>query len=94
MTDFGTPVQTVDTFTQGGIMREWVIEPRGNWEHTAYHRHRFIIEVKQQVDDPSRLVRPGFIGESCRSTFRTSKCARCCRSSPISRPEHHYQATR
>jgi len=71
VTDFGTPVQTVDAFTQGNGSRI-VIEPRGNWEHTAYQTdNRFIIEVKQQVDDPSRLVRPGFIGEKLSLDFQS-----------------------
>jgi type IV pilus assembly protein PilQ len=70
VTDFGTPVQTVATFAQGNNTRV-VIEPRGNWEHTAYQTdNRFIIEVKQQVEDPSRLVRPGFIGEKLSLDFQ------------------------
>ncbi|MCC7484131.1 MAG: type IV pilus secretin PilQ [Burkholderiales bacterium] len=69
--DFGTPVQTVDAITQGAAAR-LVIEPRGNWEHTAYQTdNRFIIEVKQQVDDPSRLVRPGFVGEKLSLDFQS-----------------------
>ena len=71
VTDFGTPVQTVDAFTQGSGAR-LVIEPRGNWEHTAYQTdNRFIIEVKQQVEDPNRLVRPGFVGEKLSLDFQS-----------------------
>src|SRR5205814_1879645 len=33
--DFGTPVNTVATFQQGENVR-MVIEPKGQWEHTAY----------------------------------------------------------
>jgi type IV pilus assembly protein PilQ len=70
VTDFGTPVQTIDAFTQGGSTR-MVIEPRGNWEHTAYQTDtRFIIEVKQVVEDLSRLVRPGFTGEKLSLNFQ------------------------
>jgi type IV pilus assembly protein PilQ len=70
VTDFGTPVQTVDAIAQGANTRV-VIEPRGNWEHTAYQTdNRFIIEVKQQVEDPNRLVRPGFIGEKLSLDFQ------------------------
>jgi hypothetical protein len=91
VTDFGTPVRTIDAFTQGAGARV-VIEPRGNWEHTAYQTDtRFIIEVKQQIEDPNRLVKPGFVG--CRSTSRAWKCARCCRSSPISRGSTSSPAT-
>jgi type IV pilus assembly protein PilQ len=70
VTDFGTPVQTIDAFTQGNNAR-LVIEPRGNWEHTAYQTDtRFIVEVKQVVEDPSRLVRPGFTGEKLSLNFQ------------------------
>jgi type IV pilus assembly protein PilQ len=56
VTDFGTPVQTVDAITQGGNAR-LVITPRGNWEHSAYQTdNRFIIEVKPLVEDPNKLV--------------------------------------
>jgi len=69
--DFGTPVQTVDAFAQGTGSR-LVIEPRGNWEHTAYQTdNRFIIEVKPQVEDPSRLLRPGFVGEKLSLDFQS-----------------------
>jgi len=71
VTDFGTPVQTVDAFSQGAGAR-LVIEPRGTWEHTAYQTdNRFIIEVKQQIEDPNRLVRPGFVGEKLSLDFQS-----------------------
>ena len=71
VTDFGTPVQTIDAFSQGAGARI-VIEPRGNWEHTAYQTdNRFIIEVKQQVEDPNRLVKPGFVGEKLSLDFQS-----------------------
>lgn len=70
VTDFGTPVQRVDTFAQGNNARI-VIEPSGNWEHTAYQTdNRFIVEVKQVVEDPNRLVRPGFTGEKLSLNFQ------------------------
>ncbi len=70
VTDFGTPVQTIDAYTQGGNARV-VIEPRGNWEHTAFQTDtRFIVEVKQVVEDPSRLVRPGYTGEKLSLNFQ------------------------
>src|SRR5262249_6666673 len=47
-------------------------EPGGNWDHTAYQTYnRFIIEVKQQVEDPNRLVRPGFVGEKLSLDFQS-----------------------
>ncbi len=73
VTDFGTPVQTIDALTQGNNAR-LVITPRGNWEHSAYQtENRFIIEVKQIVEDPSRLVpgtRPGYRGEKLSLNFQ------------------------
>jgi type IV pilus assembly protein PilQ len=55
--DFGTPVQLVDTFTQGDNTR-LVIEPKGNWEYSAYQTdNKFIIEVKQVIEDASKLAK-------------------------------------
>jgi type IV pilus assembly protein PilQ len=73
VTDFGTPVQTVDALAQGSNAR-LVITPRGNWEHSAYQTdNRFIVEVKQIVEDPNRLVqgsRPGYQGEKISLNFQ------------------------
>ena len=70
VTDFGTPVQTVEAFSQAGNTR-LVITPRGNWEHSAYQTdNRFIVEVKQVVEDPNRLVRPGYVGEKLSLNFQ------------------------
>ncbi len=73
VTDFGTPVQTVDAITQGGNAR-LVITPRGNWEHSAYQTdNRFIIEVKPLVEDPNKLVQgsgPGYKGEKLSLNFQ------------------------
>jgi type IV pilus assembly protein PilQ len=70
VTDFGTPVQVVESFTQGGNTR-LVIQPRGNWEHSAYQTdNRFIVEVKQVVEDPNRIVRPGYVGEKLSLNFQ------------------------
>jgi type IV pilus assembly protein PilQ len=53
--DFATPVQDVDTFAQGNNVR-MVIEPKGNWEHSAYQTdNKFIVEVKPVVTDPNKL---------------------------------------
>ncbi len=68
--DFGTPVERVDAFAQGNNARI-VIEPSGNWEHTAYQTDtRFIVEVKRVIEDPNRLVRPGFTGEKLSLNFQ------------------------
>lgn len=71
--DFGTPVQRVDAVAQGSNTR-LIIEPRGNWEHSAYQTdNRFILEVKQIVEDPNKLVqgsRPGYRGEKLSLNFQ------------------------
>src|SRR5919198_282677 len=56
--DFGTPVNTVATFQQGENVR-MVIEPKGQWEHTAYQSDtQFVLEVKPLAADPSRAGAP------------------------------------
>ena len=71
VTDFGTLVQTIDTFPQGGNTRI-VIEPRGAWEHTAYQTDtRFIVEVKTQPEDTGRIARGGgYTGEKLSLNFQ------------------------
>ncbi len=68
--DFGTPVDTIETFTQGNNTR-MVITPRGAWEHSAYQTdNRFILEVKKVADDANRLVPAGFSGEKLSLNFQ------------------------
>jgi type IV pilus assembly protein PilQ len=71
--DFGTPVRFVDTFEQGGNAR-MVIEPRGQWEYSAYQTDtQFIIEVKPVKEDPNKLVQsstPGYAGEKLSLNFQ------------------------
>jgi type IV pilus assembly protein PilQ len=73
VSDFGTPVQLIDTFAQGGNTR-MVIEPKGLWEHSAYQTDtRLIIEVKPIVEDPNKLTqgsRPGYKGEKLSLNFQ------------------------
>lgn len=73
VTDFGTPVQSVDTFSQGKNARI-VIEPKGDWEHSAYQTDRqFILEIKQIVEDPSKLAngsKPKYKGEKLSLNFQ------------------------
>ena len=71
VSDFGTVVQNIDTFPQGGNTRV-VIEPRGNWEHTAYQTDtRFIVEVKPQVEDSGQIPRGGgYTGEKLSLNFQ------------------------
>lgn len=57
--DFGTPVQLIDTFSQGDGAR-MVIEPKGLWEYASYQTDdRFVIEVKPVVEDPNKLAKAG-----------------------------------
>ncbi len=71
--DFGTPVQLIDTFTQGNNTR-MVIEPKGLWEHSAYQTdNRLIIEIKPVIEDPNKLTqgsRPGYKGEKLSLNFQ------------------------
>ncbi len=70
--NFATPVLTVDTFKQGMNTR-MVIEPKGDWEHSAYQTdRRFIVEVKPIVFDPNKLVqgsKTGFSGDKLSLDF-------------------------
>ena len=71
--DFATPVQDVDTFAQGNNVR-MVIEPKGDWEHSAYQTDdKFIVEVKPVVVDPDKLTRGGstkYTGEKLTLNFQ------------------------
>ena len=69
--DFGTPVQTVTTFAIGDRVR-MVIEPKGQWEHSAYQSdNQFVVEVRAQKIDPSKLTQgPGFNGEKLSLNFQ------------------------
>jgi type IV pilus assembly protein PilQ len=71
VTDFGTPVQVIST-TQSGDRVRMVVEPRGNWEHSAYQTdNQFVLEVRNQVVDPNKLVQgPGFNGEKLSLNFQ------------------------
>src|SRR6218665_1186342 len=69
--DFDTPVQSISTFQVGDRVR-MVIEPRGNWEHSAYQSDgQFVVEVRPQRVDPTRLSQgPGFSGEKLSLNFQ------------------------
>jgi type IV pilus assembly protein PilQ len=73
VTNFNTPVIYVDTMKQGKNGR-MVIEPKGNWEQSAYQADKkFIIDVRQVVDDPNKLVsgsKPGYAGEKLSLNFQ------------------------
>jgi type IV pilus assembly protein PilQ len=71
--DFATPVQSINTFTQGENVR-LVIEPKGLWEQTAYQTdNQFVLEVKPIIEDPNKLVqgsRGGYQGEKLSLNFQ------------------------
>ncbi len=71
VTDFGTPVQTVTT-TQSGDRVRMVVEPRGNWEHSAYQSdNQFVLEVRPVRVDPNKLTQgPGYQGEKLSLNFQ------------------------
>ncbi len=73
VTDFGTPVQLVDAFSQGENTRV-TIEPKGLWEYSAYQTdNKFIIEIKEVIEDPNRMVKGtqlGYGGEKLTLNFQ------------------------
>jgi type IV pilus assembly protein PilQ len=71
VSDFGTPVNTVTT-TQVGDRVRVVIEPRGEWEHSAYQSdNQFVVEVRQQKIDQNKLSQgTGFTGEKLSLNFQ------------------------
>lgn len=69
--DFGTPVKTVTT-TQSGDRVRVVIEPRGQWEHSAYQSdEQFVIELKEIKTDPKKLTQGvGYNGQKLSLNFQ------------------------
>jgi len=54
VTDFGTPVQTI-TATQMGDRVRLLIEPTGNWEHSAIQTdNQFVLEVREVRQEATR----------------------------------------
>jgi len=70
--DFGTPVQTVETYTLGDNTR-MVITPKGGWEYSAYQAdNSFIVEVKKS-DDAQKKTADGkikYVGEKLSLNFQ------------------------
>ena len=72
VTDFDTPVQTVQLQSRGPNVR-MTIEPKGNWEHSAYQTdQQFIVDIKPVVEDPNRLQSrtKGYTGEKLSLNFQ------------------------
>jgi len=62
VTDFATPVTSVETRANGDNVR-MIISPKGLWEHNAYQsENQFIVEVKRIVEDPNKLVQGAKVG--------------------------------
>ncbi len=69
--DFNTPVQYINTQQVGDRVR-MTIEPRGDWEHSAYQSdNQFVIEVRPRKIDPTKLTQGvGYNGEKLSLNFQ------------------------
>ncbi|MDP5009376.1 MAG: AMIN domain-containing protein, partial [Glaciimonas sp.] len=53
--DFGTPVRTITTVTNGENVR-MIIEPKGLWEHSAFQSYsQLVIQVKPLIESANKL---------------------------------------
>lgn len=71
VTDFGTPVKTISAFQSGDRVRV-VIEPQGQWVHSAYQSDsKFVVEVKPIKVDTTKLTQgPGYSGQKLSLNFQ------------------------
>jgi type IV pilus assembly protein PilQ len=71
--NFNTPVLYVDTMKVGANTRV-TIEPKGNWEQSAYQADKkFIVDIRPILDDPNKLVqgsKAGYAGEKLSLNFQ------------------------
>lgn len=69
--DFNTPVQFVNTQQIGDRVR-MTIEPKGDWEHSAYQSdNQFVVEVRARKVDPTKLTQGvGYSGEKLSLNFQ------------------------
>lgn len=69
--DFGTPVQLISTQQSGDRVR-MTIEPKGDWEHSAYQsENQFVVEVRPRKVDPTKLTQGvGYSGEKLSLNFQ------------------------
>lgn len=70
--DFGTPVKTVSTFQVGDRVR-MVIEPQGDWVHSAYQSdEQFVVEIKPIKVDADKLTQGvGYNGQKLSLNFQS-----------------------
>jgi type IV pilus assembly protein PilQ len=73
VTDFATPILSVNTVQHGANAR-MTVASNGLWEHNAYQtENQFVIEVKPITEDPNKLVqgsRGGYQGEKLSLNFQ------------------------
>ncbi len=71
VSDFGTPVQLITTQQVGDRVR-MTIEPRGEWEHSAYQsENQFVVELRPRKVDPTKLTQgAGYNGEKLSLNFQ------------------------
>jgi len=76
VTDFGTPVSSVTTASQGNNVR-MTIEAQGNWEQSVYQSDtQLVVEVRKVEQDPNRISAgsannpQGFNGEKLSFNFQ------------------------
>ena len=71
--NFATPVHYIDTVQQGKNV-QMTIEPKGDWEQSAYQTDKkFIIDVRPLVVDPNKLARGSkgsYVGEKLSLNFQ------------------------
>ena len=71
--DYGTPVQTVDSYSQGE-MSKIVVSPKGNWEYSAYQTdNKFVVEVKNPDEAAKRIAaleKPVYKGDKLSLNFQ------------------------
>jgi len=79
VTDFATPVLSLNTVQQGTNARMTIV-PHGLWEHNAYQTdNQFVIEVKPVIENPNKLVqgsRGGYQGEKLSLNFQNVEVRR------------------
>jgi type IV pilus assembly protein PilQ len=72
VTDFGTPVQTIETYPLGDNTR-MLIQPKGGWEYSAYQTdNSFIVEVKPATDSQKKTAdgKVKYVGEKLSLNFQ------------------------
>jgi type IV pilus assembly protein PilQ len=72
VTDFGTPVQTIETYPVGDNTR-MVIQPKGGWEYSAYQTdNSFIVEVKPATEGQKKTAdgKVKYVGEKLSLNFQ------------------------